>query len=96
MNQIKNKELENRLKIKQFLSYFTDFKEKLKTYENYNQHKLLDGIILEKNKEIDTLKDQNSKKSRKIAFMVDYSTHNTAKIVENEDVFSCSCGSSQL
>lgn len=57
MNQIKTKEIQNRLKIKEFLSYFTEFKEKLKTYENYNQHKLLDGIILEKNKEIDILKD---------------------------------------
>jgi hypothetical protein len=68
----------------------------LKLYENYNQHKLLDGIILEKNKEIDLLKDQNLKKSRKIAYMVDYSTQNGANIIENEDVFACSCGSAQL
>jgi hypothetical protein len=68
----------------------------LKTYENYNQHKLLDGIILEKNKEIDILKDSNMKKSRKISYMVDYSTHNISKIIENEDVFTCACGSAQL
>lgn len=48
--QLMTKELENRQKIKDFEAYFTQFKENIKVYEGYNKHKLLDGIVLEKNK----------------------------------------------
>jgi hypothetical protein len=81
MRNLMSKELENRQKIKEFDAYFLQFRENLKTYEGYYQHRLLDGIVLLKNQEVEALKDQNLKLSRKIACIVDYNPDNIAKVL---------------
>lgn len=43
-------------------------------YEAYNQHQLLTGIVVQKEKEIDELKDKYQKQARRIAYMTDYSS----------------------
>ena len=61
--------------------FINQLKENMKIYEAHNKHKLLDGLLLHKNKEIQALKDINIKQSRKIAYMTDYNTQNTNRII---------------
>ena len=67
-----------------------------KLYEIANQHKLLDGIIVQKDQEIEQLKDKNSKQARRINYMTDYSTRNISAILEHDDTFQCYCGGAPL
>ena len=48
--------------------------------------------MLLKNQEVDSLKEQNSKLSRKVACIVDYNPENIAKILEQENIYECYCG----
>ena len=65
-------------------------------YEAYNQHKLLTGIVVQKEKEIDELKDKYQKQARRIAYMTDYCSENVNSIIEHEDNFQCFCGGAPL
>lgn len=60
-----------------------------KLYESYNQHKLLDGIIVQKDQEIELLKDKNNKQARRINYMTDYCTRNISAILEHDETFQC-------
>lgn len=71
-------------------------KNNLKVYEESYQHKLLDGIIAIKMKEIEELKDINYKQNRKITYMVDYKTQNVDFILQNESNLECLCGAAHL
>lgn len=81
MRQIANQSLEHKLKIREFEEFITKMSQNYKLYETYNQHQLLDGIIIQQAKEIEVLKDRNLKQARRIAYMTDYNTDNVQLIL---------------
>lgn len=52
---IANKELENKLKIREFEGFMKELRGRFKTYEADNQHVLLDGILFQQTTRISEL-----------------------------------------
>lgn len=50
--------------------------QNFKTYEKYNQYKLLDGVINIKNKEIEDLKERELRQTRRLQYITDYNSDN--------------------
>ena len=96
LRQIVAESLDNRQRIKDFESFMTKINQNVKLYETFNQHQLLDGIVIEKQNEIEALKDKYQKQARRIAYMTDYSTENVSAILEHEEQLQCFCGGGPL
>ncbi len=80
---VSNKQIENRQKIKEFESFFTNYKENLVAYQAFNQDKLLSGLISKKNQELEDMKQTNMRLTRKINLMMDYNPETVEKVIED-------------
>lgn len=83
MKMCMNREIEHRQKIKELEPFIVQLKDNLKNYESYGQHKMQDGLLLQKEKLIESLRIINERQSRRLAFMVDYNSQNVEFLLDD-------------
>jgi hypothetical protein len=57
------------------------FKETFKTYEAYNQHALLDGILKKKDEKIHQIEDKLYEQERRVKIFFDYNMGSIEKLL---------------
>ena len=97
LRMIANKELENKLKIREFEGFMNEFRGRFKIYEAQNQHLLLDGLLYQQTAQISQLNELNQKLTRRLHLVHNYCTQNAQAILDAQDQdYECFCGGLQL